>query len=306
MSTTPNAGGPAARRLRIGANPQNQLTRIGYIIPVIIGIALIVGPLIYVAALTSRRGHITYTTTEGNTTAPPTNLTSTTSAPATTTTTTHPNTSTSHPPTTPTHPTTVTTTTHTTSTVTTTTRTTTPHATTTTNQFATCQACSLNAQLNSCAAQWATCNANTYNCPVLCYGTFQLNGNVPVTCTNGAIPQWPALRDCICHTATYTCGGVCTGCSVTTVTSAPETTSPEAACETCYDAAVAGVCAAEAAVCNANPIGTCALVCAPYYRANLLVFPGCSSNTTAPGWQELATCLCPLCGNNQTCTANEC
>lgn len=183
------------------------------------------------------------------------------------------------------------------------TTTTTAHVTTTSGPFATCQACSLNAQLGSCASEYASCNANTYNCPVLCYGTFQLNGNPPATCTNGFIPQWPPLRDCICRTANITCDSVCRGCIFTTATSVPETTAPPPVCQQCFDTAVQGPCSTQATACYANPVGSCALVCAPYYRANLFVFPGC---TSVPEWNALAACLCPYCGNNATCTENTC
>jgi len=288
----------------IPPRPRNQLVRLAFVIPLIIGVGLVIGPLIYTLSLTSRRHHHEHY----NTTTAPVN-TSTLTTSTVTPTTTAPNTTAPETTSTSTLGTTSTVTTTTTTTPMTTTRTTTHRtttSTTTSGQFATCQACSLNAQLGSCASEYAACLANTYNCPVLCYGTFQLNGNPPATCTNGAIPQWPPLRECICQTANYTCGNVCTACDYTTGTSTPETTTAPPICQSCFDTAVAGPCSAQAAVCAANPVGTCALVCAPYYRANLLVFPGCLNETVAPGWLPLAACLCPFCGNNVTCTTNEC
>ena len=303
-----------------------MLTKVAFVIPLIIVLAFIMGPVIYSISLTARRAHQPYppppTSSSGT---PPTytfpNTTVTTTAPGScrtnadchiagqvcvsgfcinSTTTTSPTTTT---PTTSTV-TTSTTSTHTsTSTATPTTRTTTTHMTTTSGPFATCQACSLNAVLTSCASEYATCQSNTYNCPVLCYGTFQLNGNPPATCTNGFIPQWPPLRDCICRTANITCGGECTGCAYTTGTSIPETTPPIEACQSCYNTAVTGPCSSQASACYANPAGSCALVCAPYYQANLYVFSACDNVTY---WPALASCLCPYCGNNVTCTQNQC
>jgi len=301
---------------------RNQLSKLGVVLPLIIATGLILGSVITAVSLTARRGH---TTTTGTTTTPatltfPSVTTAPTSQPATTT---EPGSCRSQADCAPnqicvagfctnitstsTSTSTVTSTSTRTTTKTTTRTTSTTHpATTTSNAFATCQACSLNAQTGSCASEYAACLSNTYNCPVLCYGTFQLNGNPPATCTNGAIPQWPPLRECLCRTASYPCDGICTGCDYVTGTTVPETTAPAAACESCYDAAVAGPCSAQAALCNANPVGTCALACAPYYRANLLVFPGCNDSIVAPGWPALGACLCPLCGNNYTCTQNQC
>jgi hypothetical protein len=325
MSTATTAGTPVRPRDR------RTIARLALIIPLIIVLALILGPVLYAVAETSRRAHQpgpttseppTYTFLTTTTTAPGschttadcpagqvcvsglcTNATTTTPSSSTsalsTTGTTTPGTTTSHASTATTATTTSTTTT---ARPVTTTRTTTV-TTTTSAAFPSCQACSLNAVLGSCASEYASCQTNTYNCPVLCYGTFQLNGNPPATCTNGFIPQWPPLRDCICRTANMTCQSECTACAYTTVTSTPETTSPEAACEACYTTAVRGPCASQAAACNANPIGSCALVCAPYYKANLYIFEGCENVTY---WPPLAACLCPYCGNNVTCTENQC
>jgi len=302
---------------------RNAIARFALIIPLIIVLGCILGPVIYAVALTSKRAHQTSAPTVS--TSAPATLTFPTmsTGPATTV----PGscrtdsdcatwqvcvtgfctnrTTTSGPPSTAT---TSTSTTRTTTSSGTTSRTSTPtasttHVSTTSGRFATCQECSLNAQLGSCASEYSACLANTYNCPVLCYGTFQLNGNPPLTCTNGFIPEWPPLRDCICRTASYTCGNVCTGCAYTTVTTAPGTTPAPPVCQACFDSAVTGPCSAQASACYANPTGSCALVCAPYYRANLFVFPGCDNVTH---WPPLASCLCPYCGNNQTCTENTC
>lgn len=299
-----NLPGPVPTQTR----GRTALLRAALIIPFVIVLACIMGPVIYAVALTARRANpqppptfsttppSTYTfpsTTAGNattthTTSTTTSSTSTSTVTSTAATTT--STSSTHPSTAPTAPATTRTTT-------------TTHTTTTSAAFATCQACSLNAVLGSCASEYAACQANTYNCPVLCYGTFQQNGNPPATCTNGFIPQWPPLRECICHTANITCQSECSACAYTTATSRPETTSPEAACESCYTTATRGPCSSQAAACNANPVGSCALVCAPYYKANLYIFEGCANVSY---WPALASCLCPYCGNNVTCTENQC
>jgi hypothetical protein len=312
------------------ARTKSALVRAALILPLIIVLACILGPVIYSISLTARRSHQTNPPT-GSTTEPPTYTFSppTTTAPgschntsdcpagkicvigicinATTTSSSSTHASTTVPTTTRTTSTSattsVTTSTRPSTAAPTTTTTTLTTTTTTSGPFATCQACSLNAVLGSCASEYAACQANTYNCPVLCYGTFQLNGHLPATCTNGLIPQWPPLRDCICRTANITCGGECTGCAYTTGTTVTETTAAPPACQACFDAAVSGPCSSQASNCYANPTGSCALVCAPYYRANLYVFSGCDSVTY---WPDLASCLCPRCSNNATCTANQC
>jgi hypothetical protein len=167
-----------------------------------------------------------------------------------------------------------------------------------------CQQCSLLAKLGVCAPQYATCASNTYNCPVLCYGTFLLNGAVPATCLNGAIPQWPSFRDCLCSQ----CSSSCTAnCDYTTTPTLALTTPPAALCTSCFNTAVAGPCAAEYATCTSNPSSGCALLCVPYYQGNLPVYSGCSNAMVIPEWSPLATCLCSQgCSTNTTCTANQC
>lgn len=191
------------------------LARVALIIPLVIVLGCIMGPVIYAVALTARRAHPPPPPTMSTSTPPTFTFNSSTAGPTTTapgschsdadcrigqvcvsgfctnSTTTSSATS---PATTSSTAGTTTSTTRTTSSTSTRTTTTTPHMTTTSGLFATCQACSFNAQTGSCASEYAACLANTYNCPVLCYGTFQLNGNPPATCTNGFIPQWPPLR----------------------------------------------------------------------------------------------------------------
>jgi hypothetical protein len=135
-----------------------------------------------------------------------------------------------------------------------------------------------------------------YNCPTLCFGSFQRNEAPPPTCINGAIPQWPPLRDCLCHP---TCMGSCSACAYTTVTAGVTTTPSPTVCQSCYNTAIAGACAVQAAACT----GTCALLCSPYYSNNLAVYQGCE---TVPEWVALESCLCGICTNNVTCTANTC
>lgn len=279
----------------------------------VVVLGLVIGPFVYVIANgTNRLPHVLTTTSSGTaavstTTAAPTTTTEATNE--TTTTTTDTSAATTTEETTTTEPTTVTSTT--TVTTTTPTTTTTTHTTTTTTTtpaatfFPTCTACSYAAQTGPCAAQYNACAGNPYNCPVLCYGTFQLGGTPPVTCTNGLIPQWPALRNCVCNTGG--CGGLCADCGSTTVaTTTSATVTPVAECMACFNDATGsgGLCESLYNTCTAVPSSNCALLCAPYYQNNLLVYSGCLNNATIPEWPPLASCLCSQCAAN--CTANAC
>jgi hypothetical protein len=129
------------------------------------------------------------------------------------------------------------------------------------------------------------------------------NGAVPATCLNGAIPEWPAFRDCLCGPGA--CGSLCTAnCAYTTTPATSQTTVPASVCENCVTTVSTGACSAQYAACTANPTAGCALLCLPYYQNNLPVYTGCSA---VPEWVSLAACLCSNgCSTNTTCTANQC
>ena len=236
--------------------------------------------------------------------------TTTTTIPTTTTTTTIGTTTT--PKTT-----TVVTTTKTTTTKVTTTKfmpTTTTEAPTTaeptTEPVPTCQTCSETLAMTTCSTERSSCLDNRYNCDVLCYGTFLLNGAVPETCTNGLIPQWGPLQQCLCDSLPTNCSSLCTAnCPNPITTTSVEPTNPPSACSTCvYNATQSGgaSCAMEYANCvTNNPLSSCALVCYPFYSNNVPVTQGCSDVALVPQWQPLLQCLCPLCSNNVTCNTNQ-
>jgi hypothetical protein len=287
----------------------------GLVVMTLVGIGLIIGPFIYILSLSGRQASAN---ARASTQIPPTDppVTITFSTVPQNTTTTEAESTTTTEPTTTTVPTTTTATTTTTTTTaapttqtTTTTHTTTTHTTTTrptTTPQPSCQTCSNVAKVGACAVEYGACGANTYNCPVLCYGTFLMNGAVPATCLNGAIPQWPPFRDCLCNSGG--CGSMCTAnCAYTTVSTSVPTTPPATVCDNCLTVAAAGPCSAEYAACTANPTSGCALLCVPYYRSNLPIYTGCTNAMLVPEWNALATCLCANgCGTNTTCTANQC
>lgn len=311
MSTRSDSHRKALKRYRVGG-----LIAIPFIIIVLAFI-----PVIYVIARDASRTHAirTFTLTSAvppTRTAPPTtlaptttpgNMTNVTTTATATTTMTDVSTTTITPAvTTTTDAATTTTTAEETTIVTTgtTTQTTTTEAPTTT-PFGSCMECGEHAAATACAMEHLTCEGNTYNCPVLCYGTFLQNGPVPPTCLNGAIPEWPPFRDCLCNSGN--CTGNCNAnCDYTTVPTTPQPTAPATPCMECTQMAVQGPCTAEYNACVANPTSGCALLCFPYYMSNLPVFSGCTNSSQIPEWDPLATCLCPLCTNNVTCNANIC
>lgn len=279
---------------------------VGLILPIVLVGLFVLVPFIYLMAAGGRGAHVQTTTTATTTALPVTTTTSTTIIPTTATMTT------TGLVTTTTIPSTTTTATTATTTATTTTATTTTVPITTTPAFTSCAQCTDNATLpqgSACASQYATCLNNDYNCPVLCHGTFKLNGVVPTTCTNGFIPEWPPLQTCLCQAMGAGCDQLCSvNCGITT-TSGPQTPTPApAVCTGCFDTQTgpSGPCFAQYTACTSNPSSPCALLCAPYYRINVPVFPSCTDTLVIPEWEPLATCLCPTCSNNVTCTANQC
>lgn len=308
---------------------QTTMATLSFILPVVIVSAFILAGMIYGLAYRNNDSRLTSTsmTTSATTTYNPHTTTTTTvtyTIPTTTTTTATPTTTTNTgsycnndadcPPGqscinnscqfTTTAPPTTTTTTTTFTTATTTTITVTNPPTTT--PLPSCQTCSQSIQNTICSVQLAACNANTYNCPVLCYGTFMLDGAIPATCFNGAIPQWPDLSSCICGNGCFASCAV--NCDTTLPTTTPGPTPPPVVCQNCFNAAtgVGGACRTEYLACISNPTSNCALLCAPYYGSNLPIPSACTNAMLVPQWNPLATCLCPLCGNNVTCTANQC
>jgi hypothetical protein len=194
-------------------------------------------PFVYIAVIpevrSAQTAKRTGSSTTVSTTVPPTPPPTTS---ASTTTTIAPNTTTTAEPVTttttiPVNTTTTTTTTMTTTATTTTTMTTTEEPTTTTTvmttspppTFASCQSCAMAAVASACLAEKQACDANVYNCPVLCYGTFIQNGEVPSTCvTLQLIAQWPPLQQCLCDAMSGgACAPYCTANCGITLTSPP-------------------------------------------------------------------------------------
>lgn len=153
----------------------------------------------------------------------------------------------------------------------------------------------LRVYIGACSSQFASCNGNTYNCPILCYGTFRQGGTPSQTCTNGIIPEWIPFRSCLCDVVG--CNGLCPDCANTLPMSTTATTQPSAQCSLCFNSATGsgGPCETEYNTCVANPTSSCALLCAPYFQNNLPLYSGC--NTTIPEWPSLGSCLCAQCSS---------